>query len=175
MDVTVPPVCPDLVNLGRMLGLALSKLQQKCHLGSCQDILLIKGTRGTNREVICENRAWRDGTLRSHCGPIHLILANLIEAVPMDAGRLVAQVICHLHNETVPLTYIDCWRRPLVVHSNHSTSKTVRGDPFPPQIPLQRYCLRGARACVSESRGAETQKREKGPHIDCGGQRKGQA
>ncbi|KAK5634916.1 hypothetical protein RRF57_010628 [Xylaria bambusicola] len=87
--------------------------------------------RETNGEVICENGAGGDRTLCCHGWPVHLILAYLIEAVKMDTGRLVAKVVRYLQDQTVPLTHIDCRRRPLVVHSDNGPSETVRGDPFP--------------------------------------------
>ncbi len=141
VDVTVPPVCPDLLfNLRLILGLILSESRQVAFLGPWSSLPERGGKRvkgETNSKVICKNGAWGDGTLCGHGRPIHLILANLIEAVEMNTGCLVAEVVRYLHNKAVSLAHIDRWRWPLVIHSNHGTSKPVRGDPFPSEAPLQ--------------------------------------
>lgn len=79
---------------------------------------------------------------------VHDAGAILVEAMPVDAGGLVAQPVVNIDNQSVSDIHINLGAGPLVVDTDHRSLESVWGGIDPGDVPVKidvlgRYQLGG--------------------------------
>ncbi len=80
----------------------------------------------TDGEVILERASRWNATLRNASSTIHVCRAILEHAMPMQARRLISQLIVDIDNQTVSHRTLDGGNRPAAIDSNDRPWKGAR-------------------------------------------------
>ena len=94
-------------------------------------------------EVVGDTGTWRHGTLRALGDTIHKACTVLIQAVPMDRGRLISQAVLHIDNESVAHVHLDARDGPLTIDANDWSRMLAIWVSFDP-ADVQVVCLGGS-------------------------------
>lgn len=93
------------------------------------------------REVIGETAVWGNRALRCSGRAVHSRMTILIDAVPMKASRLIAEIVVNSHDESIVQIDINLGTRPLTVDANDGTGKSVRASSDPVYAPIVFDCF----------------------------------
>jgi len=116
-----------------------------------------EGSRAINREAIRERRARRNRALRGAGGAIHVRRPDLVDAVEMHAGSLVAQLVVEGDDNGFADVGFHGRARPLPVDADHGAPEAVGVwvCPHPGHIPVvidSLWLILWLWLCPSESR-----------------------
>lgn len=90
----------------------------------------------TYQKGIRDARAWRNGALRDTTWPVHVIGIDLVDAMEMQTGGLIAEFIVQVDNNDVAHSGLDLWTGPGSVDANDGSRKAIRARCDPGDIPI---------------------------------------
>lgn len=118
-----------------------------------------EGAGRVRGELVGEGLARRDGTLRDTSATIHLGRALLPHAVPVNAGRLIAERVGDMCDDGVVDIDVERRRRPLPVDGDDGPRVAIRSGVDPADIPVDLDSL-------GQRRGRKAERKRKASH--CG-------
>lgn len=72
----------------------------------------------TYHEIICDTLVRREGALSNAYGAIHMGGVPLEQTMPVQASRLIAELVVNMYNELITDRDMDLWNRPLTIDAH---------------------------------------------------------
>ncbi len=93
--------------------------------------------RGTYHELVCHGASGGDGALGDTAGPVHLGCADLVDAMEVQAGSLVSELVVDRDSDGIADSCLDRRARPRVVDTNDGPGKLAIGvGSHPGDVPV---------------------------------------
>lgn len=87
-------------------------------------------------ELVGESVSRRQGALGDAAWPVHVWAEDLVDAMEVQAGSLVAELVVDIDHDGVTDCGLDGWTGPFVVYPNDGSGETIRVRPYPRHVPV---------------------------------------